>query len=137
MFYVRLGESQENTTGRTPSKPLFFYFLFFFLLLSIYINQLPKKTREGESFYSLFLNKKLYYNYFNYLFIYFSYNNYFQFSNHCLSFCFILFFVFARIVIFNYINIFIFFPFFYLYFRCLCSSNFFLTLFLIYILFFI
>jgi hypothetical protein len=22
MFYVRLGERQENTTGRTPSKPL-------------------------------------------------------------------------------------------------------------------
>jgi hypothetical protein len=22
MFYVKLGECQENTTGRTPSKPL-------------------------------------------------------------------------------------------------------------------
>jgi hypothetical protein len=25
MFYVRLGERQENTTERTPSKPLYIY----------------------------------------------------------------------------------------------------------------
>ena len=78
---------------------MFFHFCFCHLYIYIYIyipfsifssftfylyQSIPKKD-EIKSFYSLFLNEKLYHSYFGYLFIYFSYNSSFQFSNRCFS----------------------------------------------------
>jgi hypothetical protein len=78
--------------------------LFFFslLLLSIYISmflckfhtQFRKKTRERESFQSLFLNKKLYYSYF-------------------LSFIIVIFFFVLEHFFFHYISIVILYVFFF------------------------
>jgi hypothetical protein len=47
MLYIRLGEHQENTMGRTPSKPLVksfcFSLLFFVFKIEILTNNLKHK----------------------------------------------------------------------------------------------
>jgi hypothetical protein len=60
MFYVRLGERQENTTGRTPSKPHLFNTHALFIGRSRNKNEIKNQFKIFDSTKIIFiLNKSL------------------------------------------------------------------------------